>query len=84
MSPDGHPLIGQTGPEGLLLAAGFSGAGFKKGPAVGIALADLVLTGRCEWVDLDRFSPHRFTTPDWRNPWSVNEYELGSDFGHGL
>lgn len=84
MSPDGHPLIGPAGPEGLFVAAGFSGAGFKKGPAVGIALADSLLGGRVEWVDIDCFSPHRFTISGWRDPWSVNEYDLGSDFGHGL
>ena len=84
MSPDGHPIIGNSGLEGLMIVAGFSGAGFKKGPAVGIAVADQLLTGRCEWVDLDRFSLDRFSTGTWRTPWSPHEYDLGSDFGHGL
>ena len=31
MTPDAHPIIGDTGLDGLYLAAGFSGAGFQKG-----------------------------------------------------
>ena len=32
MSPDAHPIIGATPIDGLYLAAGFGGAGFKKVP----------------------------------------------------
>ncbi|CAN5615509.1 FAD-binding oxidoreductase [soil metagenome] len=84
MSPDGHPIIGNAGLEGLMIVAGFSGAGFKKGPAVGIAVADQLLNGGCDWVDLNRFALDRFATPSWQEPWSTHEYDLGSDFGHGL
>ena len=84
MSPDTHPLIGPLGPRGLWIAAGFSGAGFKKGPAVGRALADLVLDGRCGLFELDRFAPRRFESESWRDPWSPNEYEATADFGHRL
>lgn len=84
MSPDGHPIIGNSNLEGLMIVAGFSGAGFKKGPAIGIAVADKLLTGKCDWVDLDRFALERFSTSAWQAPWSTHEYELGSDFGHGL
>ncbi len=35
MTPDAHPIIGRLPVDGLYIAAGFSGAGFKKGPAVG-------------------------------------------------
>src|SRR5690606_19541275 len=34
MSPDAHPILGPAGPSGLYMMAGFSGAGFKKAPAV--------------------------------------------------
>jgi len=84
MSPDTHPLIGPLGPRGLWVAAGFSGAGFKKGPAVGRALADLVLDGHCGHFELDRFAPGRFETETWREPWSPNEYQATADFGHRL
>jgi sarcosine oxidase subunit beta len=84
MSPDGHPIVSNSHLEGLMIVAGFSGAGFKKGPAVGVAVADHLLTGHCDWVDLSRFSIDRFTTDTWQEPWSSHEYDLGSDFGHGL
>ncbi|MCA9876348.1 MAG: FAD-binding oxidoreductase [Thermomicrobiales bacterium] len=86
MTPDAHPVIGAVGPDGLHVAAGFSGAGFKKGPAVGEALAALILEpGRGpDWVDLSRFGPGRFTGEAWREPWGADEYAFSSDFGHGL
>lgn len=82
MTPDAHPILGAAGPAGLFLALGFSGAGFKKGPAVGRALADLVLDGWSAFVDLRPFRFDRFATDDWRRPWSENEYVFPTDFGH--
>lgn len=86
MTPDAHPIIGAAGPGGLYVAAGFSGAGFKKGPAVGEALADLIMVPERgpEWVDLRPFSPDRFSGSNWQQPWGSDEYEFSSDFGHGL
>lgn len=85
MTPDGHPIIGAVaGVEGLYLAAGFSGAGFKKGPAVGLCLAELIATGQSSTVDLSPFALSRFESDAWRLPWSENEYPLSSDFGHGF
>lgn len=86
MTPDAHPILDQVGPEGLYVAAGFSGAGFKKGPAVGEAMADLLLapaTGPT-WVDLRPFRLERFADERWRQPWSADEYTFSADFGHGL
>ncbi len=45
VTPDFNPVIGPTGIDGLFLAAGFSGHGFKIAPAVGELVADLVLDG---------------------------------------
>lgn len=45
ITPDYNPVIGSTGVDGLLVAAGFSGHGFKISPAVGELVADLVLDG---------------------------------------
>ncbi|MFT4037514.1 MAG: FAD-dependent oxidoreductase [Thermomicrobiales bacterium] len=84
MTPDAHPIIGGTGVEGLYLAAGFSGAGFKKGPAVGIALAEMILDGEARSADLAPFALSRFDTDAWKQPWSETEYRFDSDFGHGL
>jgi sarcosine oxidase subunit beta len=84
MTPDAHPIIGPGGPTGLHVMAGFSGAGFKKGPAVAEAMADVLLGSGPHWIDLAPFRLERFASEGWRKPWSDNEYTFRSDFGHGL
>ncbi len=46
VTPDWNPVISTTGIDGLIVAAGFSGHGFKIAPAVGRLIADLVVDGR--------------------------------------
>lgn len=46
VTPDWNPVISFTGLDGLMVAAGFSGHGFKIAPAVGKLVADLVTEGR--------------------------------------
>lgn len=61
MTPDARPLIGPLSElEGLFLAAGFSGTGFKISPAVGRAVAEWLLDGRSRTVDISAFRPSRF------------------------
>lgn len=84
VTPDAHPIIGAAGPEGLIVMAGFSGAGFKKAPALGHAVAGLVLEESSQPFDLSPFRYDRFSSDDWKVPWSPTEYELATDFGHGL
>ncbi|MGA2111491.1 MAG: FAD-dependent oxidoreductase [Anaerolineales bacterium] len=60
LSPDQHPMLGPSGPQGFYLACGFSGTGFKLGPAVGTCMAELILDGRASTVDISIFSPDRF------------------------
>ncbi|MDF3340330.1 FAD-binding oxidoreductase [Mycolicibacterium septicum] len=45
VTPDWNPVISTTGTDGLMVAAGFSGHGFKIAPAVGKLVADLVTDG---------------------------------------
>lgn len=45
VTPDWNPVISRTGIDGLVVAAGFSGHGFKIAPAVGALIADLVVDG---------------------------------------
>lgn len=45
MTPDSYPIIDQLGPDGLFVATGFSGHGFKLCPEVGRLLAEFVATG---------------------------------------
>jgi sarcosine oxidase, subunit beta len=46
VTPDWNPVISTTDVDGLVIAAGFSGHGFKIAPAVGRLIADLVVDGR--------------------------------------
>lgn len=46
VTPDWNPVISRTDLDGLVVAAGFSGHGFKIAPAVGRLIADLVVDGR--------------------------------------
>ncbi|MGH3130241.1 MAG: NAD(P)/FAD-dependent oxidoreductase, partial [Gaiellaceae bacterium] len=61
VTPDWHPAIGPVpGAEGVYVAAGFSGHGFKLAPAVGLAMAELVADGRASTFDLGLLAPDRF------------------------
>jgi sarcosine oxidase, subunit beta len=61
MTPDARPLLGHVpGVSGLVLAAGFSGMGFKISPAVGEGLAEMVVYGKAVQTDLTPFRPGRF------------------------
>jgi glycine/D-amino acid oxidase-like deaminating enzyme len=46
VTPDFNPVISTTPVDGLVVAAGFSGHGFKISPSVGRLVADLVVDGR--------------------------------------
>lgn len=61
VTPDDNPVIGQVPDlEGFTVAAGFSGHGFMQGPAIGKAIAELVIDGETRTVDLSAFRPGRF------------------------
>ena len=58
MTPDAHPVIGRI-EDGVYAACGFSGHGFMQSPAVGRALAELILEGATEF-DLAPYALERF------------------------
>lgn len=61
VTPDWQPVIGPVPrAEGVYVAAGFSGHGFKLAPAVGASLASLLRDGAWGPFDLDLFNPTRF------------------------
>lgn len=61
MTPDLRPLLGPVpGAGGLMLAAGFSGTGFKISPAVGESVAALIDGRGGKAVDISAFRPSRF------------------------
>ncbi len=55
VTPDSYPILDRLGPDGLFVAAGFSGHGFKLSPELGRLLADYVAAGRRP----DRLGPLR-------------------------
>ncbi|MFI5178897.1 MAG: NAD(P)/FAD-dependent oxidoreductase [Vicinamibacterales bacterium] len=61
VTPDWQPVIDRIPQvEGFICAVGFSGHGFKIGPAVGRAVAELALDGACRTYDLSLFRYSRF------------------------
>ncbi|UQX13628.1 NAD(P)/FAD-dependent oxidoreductase [Candidatus Mycobacterium methanotrophicum] len=46
VTPDWNPVISLCDIDGLIIAAGFSGHGFKIAPAVGRLVSDLIIDGR--------------------------------------
>lgn len=59
-TPDHDFVLDRAGPDGCLLACGFSGHGFKHGPAVGRIMRDLIVDGDTDLVDVDHFALDRF------------------------
>jgi sarcosine oxidase, subunit beta len=81
-SPDGRAVLDAApGVAGLFVAGGFSGTGFKKAPAVGACMAELVTEGRAVTVDLHPFRLARFAEGE---PIVGDEYRLPAEFGHRL
>lgn len=60
MTPDQRPILGRAGPDGFILACGFSGTGFKTAPAIGACLAELILDGQATTVDIGAYGLERF------------------------
>ncbi|MBD0355677.1 MAG: FAD-binding oxidoreductase, partial [Rubrobacter sp.] len=78
MTPDGRPILGPEGPEGLYLAVGWSGTGFKKAPAVGAEVACWISEGNPRREGLRAYALERFQTGDL----VFGEYEPGVKTPH--
>lgn len=63
LTPDEHPVVGRhPAHDRVVVAAGFSGHGFKLTPVLGELLADLAVDGATAY-DLGFLSPARFSGP---------------------
>jgi len=61
VTPDAHPILGRVPTlEGFYLMAGFSGHGLMHGPVVGLLMAEEILDGRAQTVNIDPFRYDRF------------------------
>ncbi len=61
VTPDAHPIFGATPLEGFYLVAGFSGHGFMHGPIAGQLMAEIILDGAAQTVDVSMLDLARFT-----------------------
>ncbi len=65
-TPDWHPVLDRVeGIDGLYVAVGFSGHGFKLSPMIGVVMSELITEGKATSLDisemsLDRFARKRF------------------------
>ncbi len=60
VTPDAHPIYGQTNVDGFLLCTGFSGHGFMHGPVSGKLMSELILDGKFSTVDVSMLDLARF------------------------
>lgn len=67
MTPDGMPLAGPVGAEGLFAHGGHGSIGMMSAPATGRWLVDSILDGRAD-PELARYSPSRFSESGTSTP----------------
>jgi len=61
VSPDGHPILDTApGIKDLYMALGFSGHGFRFSPVTGRLMAEFIMNGRTEGIDIREFRLSRF------------------------
>lgn len=81
VSPDSRAILDRApGIDGLYMAAGFSGTGFKIAPAVGACMAELITQGQATFADITPFRLRRFE--DNQPIQGLHEYVLPAGFGH--
>jgi sarcosine oxidase subunit beta len=73
VTPDWHPAVGAAA-DGVYVAAGFSGHGFKLAPAIGLSVAELVVDGAATTFDITPLAPDRFARGEL----------LGTQYGYSV
>lgn len=65
VTPDWHPIVDETPPgSGCYVCAGFSGHGFKLGPAIGLMVADRIAGASAPEFPCDLFRLSRYAEND--------------------
>lgn len=63
ITPDWHPILDRAEEvDGLYVAVGFSGHGFKLAPMVGVTMAELIADGRATTIDISQLGMDRFAS----------------------
>ncbi|MDP1716360.1 MAG: FAD-dependent oxidoreductase [Anaerolineales bacterium] len=60
VTPDAHPIFGNTDVKGFTLCTGFSGHGFMHGPISGKLMSEFILDGKFSSVDVSMLDLKRF------------------------
>ena len=61
VTPDWHPILSSIeGIEGLYVAIGFSGHGFKLSPMIGQVMSEIILGEQSKSVDVSSLGANRF------------------------
>ena len=60
LTPDAHPIIGETPVDGFLMLSGFSGHGFMHGPICGKLMSEIIIDGGATTVDISMLDFNRF------------------------
>ncbi len=60
VTPDAHPIYGETNVNGFYVCTGFSGHGFMHGPISGKLMAEKILDGKFSSVDVSMLDLKRF------------------------
>jgi len=61
VTPDHHAVLGPVpGVPGFLVVSGFSGHGVMHAPAAGRAVAEMIVRGKSQTVDVSSLSVERF------------------------
>lgn len=60
ITPDAHPVLGETPVEGFYVCAGFSGHGFMHGPVAGKLISEIILDGGAQSIDISMLDLARF------------------------
>jgi sarcosine oxidase, subunit beta len=65
VTPDAQPILGRIRDvDGLYVMAGFSGHGFMHGPAAGLLMAEEIVDGKADTIDIQPFRFDRFAEGD--------------------
>jgi sarcosine oxidase subunit beta len=71
ITPDAHPIFGNTPVKGFLVVTGFSGHGFMHGPISGKLMAEFILDGKFQTLDVSMLDLARF-----QEKRLINEYNV--------
>jgi sarcosine oxidase subunit beta len=60
VTPDAHPIFGESNTKGFTICAGFSGHGFMHGPIAGKLMSEYILDGKFSTLDVSMLDLARF------------------------